>query len=178
MKRVFSAILILLLIASLPAVAEQSFSTFDYVTGSAGGVRFIYYDFPDVTLNLPAEWQGLYTVEQDETGVTFCQTASHEKYLEEGIKSGGFLFKLCASEDEGFRGLPAYEYLGYSENAGLHFYLMLPSDYPAYVEDDAVKAEYDRMSGDIIPVVAGKARVAPNMSFYPGDIELDGNDLA
>lgn len=176
MKRVVS-ILIVFLLTVLPALAEPSFSTFDYVTGWAGGGRFIYYDFPDVTLNLPAEWEGLFTVKQDGTGVSFYQTASHEKYLQEGIEGGGFLFKVCASEDEGFRDLPAYAYLGYSENAGLHFYLLLPSDYPAY-PDDATRTKYDEMARQINAVIVEKACVAPNMSFYPrDDIELDGNGL-
>ena len=176
MKRIVS-ILTALLLAVLPALAEPSFSTFDHVIGRAGGGRFIFYDFPDVTLYLPAEWEGLFTVEQDETGAAFYHTASREKYLEEGFGGGGFLFKLCASADEGFRDLPAYADLGYSENAGLHFYLMLPSDYPAY-PDEAIRAEYDEMAGQIQAVVVESASVAPNMSFYPGnDIGLDGNGL-
>ena len=178
MKRI-AFIVLLILILAIPSLAEteQPFSPYDYVTGSAGGGRFIYYDFPDVTLYLPAEWEGLFTVERDEFGVAFYHTASHEKYLEEGLDGGGFLFRLCASEDEGFRDLLAYAYLGYSENAGLHFYLTLPPEYTAY-PDEAIMAEYDEMAGQIDAVVVENAQVAPNMSFYPGDdIGLDGNDL-
>jgi len=177
MKRI-AAILILFSLAVFPALSEQSFSVFDWVTGSAGGGRYIYYDFPDVTLYMPAEWEGRITVEQDETGASFYQTSSHEKYLEEGIPGGGFLFRLCASEDEGFHDLPAWESIGYSENVGLYFYLILPTDYPAYPED-ACRAEYDEMASQIKPIVVDKATVGPNMSFYPGDdIGLDGNGLA
>ena len=143
----------------------------------AGGGRFICYDFPDAALKLPAEWECLLTVRRDGTGVSFYQTASREKYLEEGIEGGGFLFKVCVREDEGFRDLPACAYLGCSENAGLHFYLSLPSDYPANPED-TIRAEYDETAGQIKAVVVENARVAPNMSFYPGnDIGLDGDDL-
>ena len=176
MKRVVS-ILIVFLLTVLPALAEPSFSTFDYVTGWAGGGRFIYYDFPDVTLNLPAEWENSFTVKQDEFGIAFYQTASYEKFQEEGLDGGGFLFRLCASEDESFKDLLTYEYLGYSENAGLHFYLTLPPEYTAY-PDEAIMAEYNEMAEQINAVVVEKARVAPNMSFYPGDdIGLDGNGL-
>lgn len=176
MKRIVS-FLIIILLAVLPALSEPSFSTFDHVVGRAGGGRYIFYDFPDVTLYLPIEWDGRYTVRQSDDGASFYQTASHEKYLEEGFESGGLLFKLCASEDERFRDLPAFAYLGYSENVGLHFYLMLPTDLPAYPDDDCI-AEYDEMAGQIDAVVVALALIGPNMSFYPGDdIGLDGNDL-
>ena len=120
MRRILSALLIILLL-SLPAMAEQSFSPYDYVTGSVGGGRYLYFDFPDISLYLPASWEGRFVVEQDDYGVAFYQTASYDKYLEDGLEGGGFLFRLGASEDESFRDLLAYEYLGYSENAGLHF---------------------------------------------------------
>lgn len=167
MKRLI-AILLVLIVAAVPALAASAFSTFDFVTGSAGGGRFLYYDFPDISLYLPADWEGLFTVEQSATGAAFYQTDSHEKYQAEGISGGGFLFELCASEDEGFRELPAYAYLGYSENAGLHFYLMLPSDYPAYPDDEAT-AGYDAMAGDIDAIVE-MVHIAPSLSFYTDDI--------
>ena len=168
MKRI-AATLLALLLAVLPAFAERSFSPYDYVTGSAGGGRFLYYGFPDISLLLPAEWDGRFTVEQDDTGIAFYQTASYDRFLADGLEAGGFLFKLCASEDEGFRDLLAYAYLGYSENAGLHFYLILPPEYAAYEEED-VMAEYDAMAGDIDSIVES-ARIAPSLSFYTEGLE-------
>ena len=170
MKRLLTLILVLSLLAALPAVAEQSFSTFDFVTGSAGGGRFLYYDFPDISLYLPASWEGLYTMEQGEHGVSFYQTSSLEKWAEKGFPDGGFLFELCASEDESYQQLPAYKYLGYSENVGLHFYLLVPSDYPAYMEDEAIRAEYDAMMADI-DTIAEMARIAPSLMFYTDNLE-------
>ena len=167
MKRLVAVLFILLLMVS--ALAEQSFSPYDYVTGSAGGGRFLYYDFPDISLCLPASWEGRFTVVRDEFGVAFYHTASHEKYLEEGFENGGFLFRLCASEDEGFRDLPAYEYLGYSENAGLHFYLTLPAEYTAY-QEDAIMADYNKIAADL-ETVAEMARIAPSLSFYTDDLD-------
>ena len=61
------------------------------------------------------------TVEQTDGGAAFYQTANLDRHREAGVSGGGLLFRLCASADEGFRGLPAYEYLGRSESAGLHF---------------------------------------------------------
>lgn len=163
MRRII-AILLVVLLLGLPAMAEQSFSPYDYVTGSAGGGRYLYYDFPDISLYLPASWEGRFTVETDDYGVTFYQTASYDKYLEEGLEGGGFLFRLGASEDEDFRDLLAYEYLGYSENAGLHFYLTLPPEYTAYPED-AIMADYEDMA-EAMDAIIEMARIAPSLSFY------------
>jgi hypothetical protein len=167
MRRIISALLVILLL-SLPAMAERSFSPYDYVTGSAGGGRFLYYDFPDISLYLPASWEGRYTVETDEYGVAFYQTASYDKFLEEGLEGGGFLFSLGASKDESFRDLLAYEYLGYSENAGLHFYLTLPPEYTAYLEED-IMADYADMAEGLDAIIE-KARIAPSVSFYTDDL--------
>ena len=166
MKRIIAILLVLLL--ALPCVAEQSFSPYDYVAGSAGGGRFLCYDFPDISLYLPASWEGRFTVVPDEYGVAFYHTASYEAFLEEGLENGGFLFRLCASEEEDFRDLPAYEYLGYSENAGLHFYLTLPPEYTAY-QEDAVMADYNGMAEDLETIIE-MARIAPSLSFYTDDL--------
>ena len=168
MKRML-VLLIFALALAMPALAEQPFSPYDHITGRSGGGRYLYYDFPDISLNLPIEWDGHITVEQTDTGVFFYQTASLEKYQEEGVPGGGFLFALCASADEGFRELPAFEYLGYSPNAGLHFYLQLPSDDPAY-PGDAMRREYDAMAGDI-PGVVQMARIAPSLRYYTEGVE-------
>lgn len=165
MKRLI-AILFLLLV--FPAIAEQSFSPYDYVTGSAGGGRFFFYDFPDISLYLPASWEGRYTVVPDEFGVAFYHTASYERFLEEGLEGGGFLFRLCTSEDEGFRDLLAYNYLGYSENAGLHFYLTLPPEYTAY-QEDAIMADYNEMAEDLETIIE-MVRIAPSLSFYTDEL--------
>ena len=168
MKRIISILIASLFVAALAALAEApQFSPFDYVPGETANGTYLVYSFPDIRLYLPMEWKGKITVEQGDDGIAFYQTDSYERYREEGIPGGGFLFELCASGDEGFRELPAWEYLGYSENAGLHFYLALPSDYPAY-PDDAVREEYDAMAGQI-GVVAEKARIAPSLNFYPGE---------
>ena len=169
MKRMI-AILIALLLVTLPALSE-SFSTFDYITGQTGNA-YLLYTFPDVRLYLPLDWLGRITVEADDAGASFYQTASHEKYLEEGIASGGFLFRLCADANESFRELPAYAYIGYSENVGLHFYLELPSDYPAYPEG-AAQAEYDEMAAQV-DAVAEDSRVERSMLFYTEG--LDGTE--
>ena len=119
MKRIVLVVLLVLALAiPVPGEAEQSLSPYEYVTGSAGG--------------------------------------------------GRFLFRLCASEDEGFRDLPAYEYLGYSDNAGLHFYLTLPPEYTAY-QEDAIMADYNDMAEDLDTIIE-MARIAPSLNFYTDDL--------
>ena len=168
MKR-FVALLVALLLAIAPAIAE--FTPYDYHVMYTANGKYIVYDFPDIMLYLPIEWENAVTVEQTDNGVSFYQTASLEKYQQEkNLPGGGFLFELCASQDESFHVLPAYEYLGHSENVGLHFYLVMPSDYPAYPED-SIRAEYDEMAAAIKPVVVDMARISKSMHFYTDDIE-------
>ena len=177
MKRIIAVFLVMLFLAPCTLGEEAGFSAFDFECGHAGS-DWIFYTFPDITLYMPLEWEGRITVEQSETGVSFYQTASLEKLAEEGVPEGGFLFQLCASEDESFRELPAYAYLGYSGNAGLHFYLMLPTDDPAYPGDASIRAEYDEMEAAVETIVKD-AEIEPSMSFYPADVvPVDGNDLA
>ncbi|MDO5132739.1 MAG: hypothetical protein Q4D81_07135 [Eubacteriales bacterium] len=169
MKR-FISILIALLLAVLPALAqEEQFSAFDHVILHTINGKYVVYEFPDITLYLPSEWEDAITVEQKENGIAFYQTASLEKWAEKGFPNGGFFFELCASKDEDFRDLPAYKDLGFCDHVGLFFYLVVPSDYPAYMEDEAIRAEYDEMSGRI-DEVAEMARFAPSLHFYTDDI--------
>ena len=167
MKRLI-ILLVILLIAVIPAVAE--FTPYDYHIMYTANGNYVVYDFPDIMLYIPIEWEDAITVEQTDTGLAFFQTASYDKFLEDGLPKGGFLFKLRASEDESFRDLPEYEYIGFSENAGLHFYLSMPSDYQAYVYDDDIRAEYDAMNKQIAGI-AEMAKIHRSMYFYPEGIE-------
>ena len=170
MKR-WIAMLIVLLLSIMPAVAGSvEFTPYDYHVMYTANGKYIVYDFPDVMLYLPIEWEGAITVEQTDTGTAFFQTASYDKFMEDGLPKGGFLFKLRASEDESFRELPEYEYIGFSENANLYFYLSLPSDYEAYVYDPDIRAEYDGMHRQICRI-AETAKISKSMHFYTEGME-------
>ena len=166
MKRLIT-LLIVLLFAAMPAMAE--FTPYDYHIMYTANGNYVVYDFPDVMLYIPIEWEDAITVEQTEDGAAFFQTASYEMFQEDGLPKGGFLFKLRTSEDESFREQPEYEYIGYSENAGLHFYLSMPSDYQAYVYDADIRAEYDAMNKQI-EGIAEMAKIHRSMHFYTDDI--------
>ena len=171
MKRLI-ALLIVLLIAVMPSamMETEGFSPFDFHVKYTANGKYIVYEFPDIMLYIPIEWMDGITVEQTDTGAAFFQTASYDKFLEDGLPKGGFLFKLRASEDESFRERPEYEYIGFSENAGLHFYLSLPSDYQAYVYDPEIRAEYDDMHKQISDI-ASTAKISRSMYFYTDGIE-------
>ena len=166
MKR-WIVLLLALMMFALPVSAEPM-STFDYTDNVLEDGSLIYY-FLELSLKLPAEWRGKLYVEQKENGVYFYQKASYEKYKAEGIDGGGFLFMLGASVNADFSKLPAFEYLGFSEESVLNYYLMLPSDYPAYMEDD-IQAEYDAMHAQTDFVVQ-------NAQFYADIRETEAQDL-
>ena len=170
MKRLI-ILLVALLLAIMPAVADSmAFTPYDHHVMYTGNGKYIVYEFPDIMLYLPIEWEEAITVEQTDNGVAFFQTASYKRFLEDGLPKGGFLFKLRTSEDESFRELPEYEYLGFSENAHLYFYLSMPSDYQAYVYDADIRAEYDEMSKQIRQI-AEMAKISRSMHYYTEGIE-------
>ena len=153
-----------------PDNKEQDFSPYDFITGETGNGKYLTYTFPDLRLFLPAEWEGRFLTETDEHGVSFYQKATHDRYLEEKVtEHGGFLFQLRASEDDSFRSLPAYREIGFSDNAGLYFYLKLPTDYRAY-NDPVIRDEYDEMMGQI-DLIAEKSEIRKSMHFYTDGIE-------
>ena len=108
----------------------------------------LVYRFQELSLYLPASWQGKLVVVPSEDSVSFCQRASYEKYREEGFPDGGFLFGLGACGNNSFTELPSFAYLGFSKSSCMDYYLILPSDYPAYMDDD-IRAEYDAMFSEI-----------------------------
>lgn len=127
MKR-FVSLLLIALLATLPALAEEA----------------LIYRTADVELPLPASWSERVLILPTATGATFYQKASYDRYMEEGIPGGGYLFSLGASVNKSFEDLDSYIYLGFSESSAMNYFLVLPTDYPAYMEDET-RAEWDAM---------------------------------
>ena len=168
MKRriaILIAMLTALLLLVVPVSAE-AMTEFDYTDDIMEDGCPIYY-FPEISLKLPVNWNGKVMALREENGTSFYQKASYEKYKEEGLEGGGFLFMLGASVNHSFSELPAFEYLGFCEDSAMNYYLMLPTDYPAY-DDPAIRAEYDAMYSQIDYVV-------DNADIYSSD-ESSGND--
>lgn len=167
MKRIFILILALMLIA-LPTLAEPM-TGLAFTTGTAEDGSLMFY-FEDLSLRLPADWQEKVLAEPSGNSLAFYHRASYEKYLEEGLENGGFLFSLGASVNSSFSELPAFEYLGFSEISCMNYYLELPSDYPAYMGDEAVRAEYDAMYAQI-------GQIAQDAVIYGEDTAAPQDDV-
>jgi len=160
MKRLI-ALVIALMLCAMPALAELWYTDDILEDGSP-----IYY-FEELSLTLPADWAGKVMANEEDSGTAFYQKASYDAYKAEGIDGGGFLFRLCASVNGSFSQLPAFEYLGFSEESAMNYYLELPSDYPAYMGDNVIRAEYDAMLAEIDFVVSHAA-------FYQKDADNSG----
>lgn len=166
MKRLI-ALVIALMLCAVCALAEPM-SYFDYTDDIAENGDLIYY-FPEMSIQLPAGWAGKVMPVVGENGTSFYQRASYDKYQQEGIDGGGFLFMLGARIDDSYTNLPEYAYIGQSADSGMNYYLMLPSDYPAYMGDEAIRAEYDAMAAET-DFVASHAEI-----YSPaGTVEADG----
>ncbi len=157
MKRFLALLIALVLLISPVYATSTTGSFFDFTDDILENGDLIYY-FQEMSLQLPGEWRGKIMTEQLDNGVSFYQKSSHEKYLEEGIQNGGFLFQVGASVNQSFSQLPKFEYLGFCEESAMNYYLRLPTDYPAYNEPD-IREEYDKMAGQIDYVVK-------NVKFY------------
>ena len=164
MKR-FLAVLLLLAFVSLPALAEAE----------------LVYRTDDVELHLPAFWAGKVLILPSLNGATFYQKASYDKYMEEkGIPGGGYLFTLGGCVNSDFKDLPSFIYLGFCEESVMNYYLELPTDYPAYM-DDEIRAEWDDMHNMTRGIAQGAvirgSAVKPGSKRYTG-IDPWGNPLA
>lgn len=176
MKRIIACLLALMLLA-LPAAlaAGLDFTTETLADGS------LVFKFDDLSLTLPADWADKVLAIPGEGGLSFYHRASYERYAAEGIDGGGFLFSLGASVNGSFSQLPAFTYLGFCEQSAMNYYLQLPSDYPAYMED-AVRAEYDAMYAQIDAIAQSaviygdKAPAQPQDNAQPqsDDVSADG----
>ena len=163
MKRILILTLALSLIA-LSALAEINYSEEPLADGG------VLCRFEDLTILLPADWDGKALVQEGESGISFYQVGSYEAYLAEGVEGGGFLFMLGADASDSFSELPSFRYLGFSENTAMSYYMELPSDYPAYMGDETVRAEYDAMLAQVDDI-------AQTAVILGNEIVEDGNGL-
>lgn len=153
------AILMTALFFALPVTASESSPLAYDVTTTNGGSTV--YLFEDLILQIPADWTNKYTLIDEEGRFSLYQTGSYEKYQEQGYE-GGFLFSLGASVNDSYKEIPNYKYLGFSERSMMNYYLVLPSDVQAYIEDETITAEYQQMFTQIDDIVS-------NAIIYPAE---------
>ncbi len=150
MKRIF-VLLLALMFAALPAMADSAPTGLPFTTDVAEDGSLVFY-FEDLMFRLPAEWKDKVVGLPGNSCFGFYHRASYEAYKAEGIENGGFLFSLGASVNHDFAELPHFEYLGFNENSCMNYFFVLPSDYPAYMQDD-IRAEYDAMYAQMDEVI-------------------------
>ncbi len=108
----------------------------------------IIIDFPEVEARIPADWSGKCQVETKGMEAAFYHKKSRELYKEkEDYDNGGWMFSICFSEDESYLDFPSCETIGSTGDG--YYYLMLPTDVQAYLEDEAAYTEYQEMSEDM-----------------------------
>ena len=137
MKRVI-LIALLILVLAMPALAEAE----------------LIYRTDDVELHLPASWADKILILPDLNGATFYQKASYDRFMEDGLSGGGFLFSLGGSVNRSFEELPSYIYLGFCEDSAMNYFLDLPTDYPPYMEEE-IRAEWDEMENMVRGIAQG-----------------------
>lgn len=109
----------------------------------------IEYQIGALVLAIPPEWAGKYTIEYDGDYMSFCHTASYDRWMAEAGFTAGRLFTLCYTEDyDSIQYIPSYFYLG-SDGQGGHYVLILPTDVQSYYEDEAIAADYAEMYDEI-----------------------------
>ena len=106
---------------------------------------YSYYFNQGITVTMSEEWYQNTFVKAEAGQASFYHKDSYEKYMEEGIADGGKLFTVAYSVNSGFKDLEEMTYIGFDEEEMLNYFTTKPTDYPAYVSDSAVKAEYDSL---------------------------------
>ena len=110
------ALLLALLLLALPAALAAGL---EYTTDTLQDGSLVFY-FDDLSLTLPSGWADAVLAIPTDSGLSFYQRESYERYEAEGIPGGGFLFSLGASVNGSFSELPAFKYLGFSEKSAMN----------------------------------------------------------
>lgn len=95
------------------------------------------YTYEEISVAIPKEWEGKYMVQESEDGISFFQTASHEKM--EGL---GFLCGFYRSGSMVDQSIGAMQ-LAYTGDTV--YYYQEPTDVNCYYEDEQIVAEYSAM---------------------------------
>ena len=122
--------------AALGSYVEQKLDNGNIVVG-----------FGEVEVTLPVAWTDKYDIYPHDTYALFCHRDSCRLWAEQGVAESGVLFSLNVSQDKDYTNLPSYMDIG--TGAQGNYYMAFPTDVQAYVEDEAVAAEYEEMWGDI-----------------------------
>lgn len=154
MKKLVAAILTIAMIMTVGTSALAG--TFDEFWDFEQEDGTYAYAFPRLKISMDGFWYQNTRVVVGEGGATasFYHKGSYNAFAEEGMV-GGLLFTIGASVNTDFQDLPSYTYLGFDEEEMMNYYAELPTDYQAYMGDEAIRAEYDALWSDVKTVLAG-----------------------
>lgn len=166
-KRLYTGLGIAVLAAAFTGQGAAAGNIWDCVeTVDAEGRTVL--QFEEVTITLPADWDGLYEYDVEGDGVTFYQTASREAGKEIGYENMGNIFRLNCSENYDFMDyLPNYTAIGNGEH-GI-YYISQPTDLTAYTDDDAVLEEYRDLRSDMDGIISSAEISVPGEGVIDED---------
>ena len=159
---------------SEPETAPAGRWSFTTEKTASGDIR---YQFEEVEIVVPGSWEGNVETKVNDFSVSFYQSASRKLWKENFGFEGGLLFSLGYAETDDYRDyLPSFADLG--KGAEGYYYLIFPTDYQGYEQDQAARKEYSEMYADIgfvrehsasLVEPAPKAAPAPHSAPVPAD---------
>lgn len=149
LKKTVTAIGIGTFLLAAPVYGTDNTSDLMAYTDNVQSDDSLIYYFEEVAVVLPADWKGKFDVVTDGNSVTFYHKASHEKWQEKYGQDGGKLFTLSCSVNHDFSELPDFTYIGFSEQSVMNYFMIFPTDFQAYTEDESVAREFQQMNAEI-----------------------------
>ena len=147
LRRALVAALIAAMAVSLAAVGFAEAALGSYVERKIENGN-IDVSFGEVEVTLPVAWTDKYDIFSHDTYALFCHRDSCRLWAEtRGIEESGVLFSLNVSQGTDYTNLPSYMDIGTGTKG--NYFMAFPTDLQAYVQDEAVAAEYEEMWGDI-----------------------------
>ena len=126
--------------------AARTEGTWNYtIIRSGDNTTYSFDRGPQIVL--PASWEGKITLIDEGERVAFYHTASMNSWDLDGYKNTGYLFKLCMSETQDYINLPSFADLGKTEEG--YFYLMFPTDFQGYQENERIRDQYQELYSEI-----------------------------
>ena len=119
------------------------------------------YTWNDITVIIPEEWDGKYTIKESEDELAFFQKASVEK-----DEIMGWLCSISI-RNEYNNDIPGSSLIAYTKD-GKFYYMAMPTDVTFFAEDEAIANEYMNMM-KLCEWIAGSMSCADENICYDGN---------
>ena len=160
-------------IAGSMVIQADAFDHYYDYENPDGTYSYYFYD-EDLFVTIDREWYRNTRVVIEDSGASFYHKASYEAYEAEGM-TGGLLFTIGESANTDYESYPQFEYIACDEETEMNYYAVLPTDYQAYMEDEAVRTEYDALWAGVEDVIAGIRLGTVSHPSGPEETETTGN---